>query len=113
MKLFQTVQNNLASLGYVRDHNGYRYYPFSGRHFRTTLLFSSGTFSILMFLIHIANSPGEYIDSFFTFTASFSIFICHMTTSFKMMEFFAFFDGCGKVYDESKFNFIEIFKETS
>lgn len=106
MKLFQTVQNHLELLGYIRNHGGYRYYPFSIRHLRATLIFISGMISIFIFVIRSADSPEEYMDSFYGLTVTFSVFASHMNTTFEMAKLFDFFDKCEKVCDRGKFNFI-------
>lgn len=112
MKLFQTAQKRLELLGYIRNHHGYRIYPFSRRHSRKALVFLVSVISVIIFGIHIADSPWEYMDSFFAFNVTFLIFVSHMATSFKMTKLFDFLDKCENLYDKRKFYSIEIFKFT-
>lgn len=112
MKLFQTVQNNLKLLGYIRNHDGYRYYPFSLRHLKTTAAFVFGLISIFVYAIYSTNSSREYMDSFYLLTVSFSILISFTTTTFKMTKLFNYIDNCEKLCNESKYDCVNLFEFT-
>lgn len=102
MKLFQTVQKNLALLGFIRHYYGYRYY-FNRHNLRTAIILVFNMISIFIFAIYSA-------DAFYILTVSFSIFVSHVSTIFKMKKLFDHFDKYDKVCDESKLYFIEIIK---
>lgn len=108
MKFFQTVQKVLELLGFIRNHGGYRYYPFSIRHFRATVLYLVTIMSIFIYTIHSADSAEaeEYLDSFYIFSVSSTIFISFAHNTFKMTKLFNFLDHCGEMCEKCKSNFV-------
>lgn len=110
MELFQTVQKKLALLGYRQIYDDHHYNPFSMRSLLAITIFCSGIISISIFTIHSADNPGDFLDSFYLLTVLFTIFVSYLTTLFKMAKIFDFFDICGKIFDESKFYCIQMFK---
>lgn len=108
MKFFEIVQKNLTVLGYMRSHDGYHYYPFSMRSLVAIEFFIGSIISFLIFALHSADSPGEFMDSFYLLAVSLTIFVSYMTTIFKMAKLFDFFDECEKIFDESKFYCVQI-----
>lgn len=102
MKVFQTVQNNLRLLGYVRNHYGCRYYPFGGRNLIATLLFSFGTISISTFAIHTAENPAEFLDAFYVVSVLLSILASHTINTINMAQLFEFIGNCEKICNERK-----------
>lgn len=107
MKIFQTVQNNLILLGYIRNHDGYRYYLFRRSHLVAIaiLMFTLSLTSLFTFATFLADSPAEYMDSFYIIAVVLSIFVSYLNTILNMSKFFDFIDNCEKVCNESKFRF--------
>lgn len=112
MKLFQAVQKDIKLLGFIRNHGGYRYYPLSIRHLVATAHFLIGIFMVFLFVVHFADSPEEYMDSFYILIMIFTTFTSFMTTILAMTRLFDFFDSYEKVSDMSKFNSI-LFKSSN
>lgn len=105
MKIFQTVQRNLIPLGYVRDHA--EYYKLRRPHLVAiaTCVFTGGAISIFIFVIHLADSPAEYMDSLYMSAVLLSIFVSYLTTIWNMTKLFGFIDNLQKFCNESKFYF--------
>lgn len=99
MKLFQTVQNYFRLVGYIRNHEGFRYYPFNLLLLGSNLAFIVRIASIFVFAIHFADTPREYMDSFYVLAVSSAIFITHLNTTLEINKLFAFID---KSFFESK-----------
>lgn len=112
MKIFQTVQNNLILLGYIRNHDGYRYYLFRRSHLVAIaiLMFTLSLTSLFTFATFLADSPAEYMDSFYIIAVVLSMFVSYLNTILNMSKFFDFIDNCEKVCNESKFRFSLNFK---
>lgn len=111
MELFQTVQTNLTLLGFIRNHGDCRNYSFNRRNVCATVIYIVGITSIFIFAVYSANSPEEYMDSFYLLAVLFTIFISFMTTNLKMTKLFNFFDSCEKIYNsKSKFYYIQMLK---
>lgn len=91
MKLFQTIRENLASLGFIGS-------PFNKQHARIQSRLFLSLISTYTFAIHVANSPEELMDSFYIITEASAIFISYSITIFKMEDLFDFIDGCEKLY---------------
>lgn len=99
MKLFQTIQNNFRVVGYIRNHNGHRFYAFNLLLLKANLAFIFGITSTFIFVIHPADNPREYMDAFYTLTVTLLIFVAHIYTTFGMTKFFDFFDHCEEVFE--------------
>lgn len=106
MKLFQTVQADLKFIGFIRNRDGYRYYPFSMRYFSVTFIYLLEIISMFTFAIRSADSAGDYLDSIYILCVSITLFTSFTNNIFKMKKIFDFFDNCEKVCEESKFYFM-------
>lgn len=102
MKLFNSIQNDLARFGFNRNHDNNRYYPFNNQHFKITLTFNLGIISILLFGIEVADSPKEYMDSFFVEIMTVSLFMSYTSMIIQTSKLFAFFDNCERFVNECK-----------
>lgn len=103
MKLFRTVQKNFTSLGFVRyKNNDYNHYPFNRQHVKAQIRFILSLISMFAFPVHVANSPKEYMDSFFLIIMQCAIFVSYTVTICKMNQLFDFIDGCVELCNESK-----------
>lgn len=112
MTVFQAIQNNLRLLGYIQNHDGYRYYIFRRSHFIaiSITVFAIGIISLFTFAVYLANSPAEYMDSFYSLAILFTMFVSYINTISNMPKLFRFIDDCEKVCDEGEFYFHCIFE---
>lgn len=102
MKLFNSIQNDLARFGFNRTFDNGRYYPFNNQHWKITLTFNLGIVSILLFGVEVADSPKEYMDSFFVEILTVAIYISYTTMIFQTPKLFGIFDSYEKFENECK-----------
>lgn len=103
MKQFETIKKNLVPLGFDQNHvDDYCHYPLKGRHSTVQSVLISLLIMLFVFAFHIADSPKEYMDSFYVITVIMAIFISYTTAIYKMNNLFNFIDDCEKLYDDSK-----------
>lgn len=58
---------------------------------------------MITFVVHSANTPGDYMDFLFLFTISFAVLVCYISTVFEMTKLFDFFDDCEKIFVKSTY----------
>lgn len=97
-KLFESARESLKLVGFIQNYGGYRYYPFSMQHLRATAIYSVVVVLTFIFVIHSADSPAEYMDSFYMLAVSFSIFVSHISMTFNVTKIFQLVDGCEKIF---------------
>lgn len=99
MKIFQIVQNDLASIGYRANesplNNDILSYGFKNISF---------TICGLVYLCRIAETPEEFMDSIFVITVGILVFISFVSTVQKMATIFIFIDETEKFINGSEFD---------
>lgn len=98
MKIFQTVQRDMALIGYKADEQ-----PFNIKQiehgFKSIFC---GTLE-LVYLIFVAETPKEYLVSIFMTSVGFLVFISFLNTVQKMPKIFYLIDEVEAIINESKF----------
>lgn len=102
MKIYNSIQNDLAQYGFIQNNDQERYYPFSKRHLMNCIIAIISMISVLLFGIEVAESPKEYMDSFFGEIMLISIFISYTTMIFQTPRLFGNFNNCEKFKRECK-----------
>lgn len=98
MKIFQTLQMHLAFIGYapnLRPFNKRQNWLFAKNFVCITLIYVQ--------LLHVANSPNEYMDSIFMTVVATLVSISHISTTFQMKTLFIYIDEIEKLFNASKF----------
>lgn len=100
MKIFQTVQKNLAILGISSMQSNQAFY---NRKYLLYLLLS-GSLIIMncVFLIYVAKSFKEYTDSIYITSVSIALFISLSFLIRRMRNLFEFIDNLEKIVDDSE-----------
>lgn len=78
---------------------------------RILILNFLGVFSLWIYLIHVPDSPQEYMESIFVVTASTGISLSYTSTIFIRKKLYLFFNGVNVFYSESKWNFDQLTRE--
>lgn len=89
---------HLALLGYGADLD-----PFNKRQKWIFVLVLLAMVPLYMYLLYVAESPGEYIHSIFVIAVRSLILISHISTIFKMETIFIFIDECEGTLNASEF----------
>lgn len=97
MKIFNTVQKHLASIGYRANQN-----PFNTQQLSIILMGIFATISQCIYLFFIAKTLKEFMDSILMTAANFLVFISNLSTIHKMATIFIFIDSIEKAINESK-----------
>lgn len=97
MKILQTTQKNMEFGGLIRDQSA-----FNNTQLRT--FFISAVFLTLQIVypLHVANTPRQYLDSIFMTAAGYLIFISFMSIALKTTEVFNFIDDLEQRINDSK-----------
>ena len=100
MKIFQTIENDMRYGGYIRDRGAFN-------TIQIWTIFRSILFVIMqiMYLIHVANAPAEYLDSIFMTAAGILIFISHLSVCLKTAVIFDLIDGLEEPINASEYPF--------
>lgn len=103
MKLFHTIQNSFASVGFIRNNKReFFHYPLNKKHLTVQATFILSLISLYTFAFHVANSLNEYMDSFYLMTTISAIFISYTILIYTMDDLFSFIDGCEQLCNDSK-----------
>lgn len=97
MKIFQTIQKNMRHSGFIRDQNAFN-------KTQTLVIFKSIVFLTLQFvyLLRVANTPRQYMDSIFMSTVGFLIVISHADIAIKTAKIFDLIDAFEQTINESE-----------
>lgn len=98
MKIFETVQKHLASIGYAVHQS-----PFNIQQLRIICMGIMTIFMQCVYLFCIANTTKEFMDSILMTTAGILVFISNLSTAHKTATIFIFIERISKVVNESKF----------
>lgn len=101
MKLFQSVQENFATLGITREQS-IRNNPFNARMLAAFSTYILMIASIAVFFFHDANTFWEYTNNIYNLSAIILIFISFVTVVFNMRKCFALIDSCAAVVAKSE-----------
>lgn len=91
MKIFQTVQKHLASIGYRANQN-----PFNLQQLTIIFMGILAIFSQCVYLFFIANTTKEFLDSILMTTIGILVFISNLSTVHKTATIFIFIDSVEK-----------------
>lgn len=108
IKTFQTVQKNVAVMGFIpnRQHNNHR--QLSSGQIVSVALCSISTILLFLHLICVANSIEEYMLSIFELTISFTISTAYINFIFKTDKLYKCIEHCEKELNISKWHFEEL-----
>lgn len=95
MKLFQNCQKNLEIMGYVPDQH-----PFNMKQIQVGLTMLLNIILNFIYLIHVANTPRQYMESCFYTITSILILISFISTVYKMDLIFIFIDKLQIIINE-------------
>lgn len=98
MKIFQTTQTNLALLGFERNLR-----PFNKRQRWILIEGFLAVTACYVYLLLVADSSKEFMDSIFTTGVSNLILISHISTVLKTETIFVFIDDVEDVINASEF----------
>ena len=103
MKIFQSVQKKLISLGFTRiQPHQQQPHPFDRQHGKTTLFSICTGIFLLMYISKIAHSPEEYMDTIYFLTALISVELSRANYICKTDGILILYDGLEKMINESK-----------
>lgn len=97
MKIFQTVQKHLASIGYRRNERSFNN-DISVQLLKSILYIMCQW----VYLLHIANTPKEYMDSIFMSAVGILVNISFLSTVLKMKTIFIFIDAAENAINTSE-----------
>lgn len=98
MKIFQTVQKQLASIGYRPNAR-----PFNSDIVRQCLKYSLLTTGQVVYLFNFANTPTEFINSVFVTAIGILVLSSFISTAWKMKTIFIFIEETEEVINGSEF----------
>lgn len=101
MKLFQTIQKNLTILKFDPNQPD-SFFALIFQHWSCFLKSFLSLTSLIVYLLHDANTVKEYMDSLFLTTAAILIFVSFTSTVFKTPEIYIFFNGAEKAANKSE-----------
>lgn len=101
MKLFQTVQKNMAAMGFFpnQQQNGRRKLTFG--QILSVFLYSINVISFCIYISCVANTIEEYIDSIFSSTVIVGIEIAFISIIFKNDKLFRTIENAEKEANDS------------
>lgn len=99
MRIFQTVQRYLASIGYVANGHPFNIHTV-GVIFQTILM----TICLFMYLIRDANTSKEVVDNNLLTSTVILFIVCRMSTAHKMKSIFILIDDFEQFVNASEFN---------
>lgn len=99
MKIFQRVQKNLASLGQRPNQSS-----FNKIQLWIFVKVFLTQFSLVTYIVRVANTTKEYTSSIFTITGFSFINIARVSTLFKNATIFDFIDITGTTLNGSELN---------
>lgn len=88
MKIYQTIQMNLALLGFKENLR-----PFNKRQKLCFVAFFISLATIYVYLLCVASKPKEYMDSIFVTAVGSFVCISYISSVFKMETLFIFING--------------------
>lgn len=95
MEIFETVKNNLASIGFVANQH-----PL---HAKQLVNVARGFLALILQCLYLAfeaNTDKEYMDSIFMTAVGIMIYSAHMSSIFKTASLFIFLDDLEHVVNE-------------
>lgn len=98
MQVLQEAQKSLESMGFSQLE------PFNHRNLNILSLTIPGFISLLMHLIHEANSTREYMESIFLFTVCAGIYISFASTILITKQLFWYIEDLNEFINESELN---------
>lgn len=110
MKILQTVQMNLETLGISSIQSAQAFY--NGKALLYLLLCGSLIIMNCVFLIDVAKSFEEYTDSIYIASVSVAVFFSLLFLISRMASLFELIDNLEKIVDESEYQYTP-FKITS
>lgn len=101
MKLYYTIQQNFASVGFVQDHNGdHCHYALSRKHLAVQSILLLCIISMCAFAIHVADTLNEYVDTFYLMTVTSAIFTSYTATIFQTKNLLDFISTSQKLIND-------------
>lgn len=101
MKVYQTVQKNLSLMGYSPDKR-----PFNKKQIKIGVEMALCIGLHIMYLVHVASTPREYMEAIFQTSVVILIFISFISTVLKMDIIFIFIDKIEILVNDSKLSSI-------
>lgn len=98
MKTFQTMQRNLALIGFERNLR-----PFNERHKWCVIVGSTSNVILITYLLNVANSPKEYMDSIFVVCVAILMIISQISLILKTEIIFILIDEIEEIIGASEF----------
>lgn len=102
MKIFQTLEKNMAVIGFTPTQHPNNNRQLNSRQIISVAVDSISTISFLMYTIFEANSIEEYIVSNIMLTAGFTFTTSYINTIFQNDKIFDTIEMCEKELNLSK-----------
>lgn len=97
MKIFQTFEKNIKAGGFARDEGA-----FSSVQMQTIFKVIVSLILQSVYLLRVANTPRQYLDSIFMTIAGFLIAISYINFVFKTTELLNYIDDLEQTINESE-----------
>lgn len=102
MKYFQTLQNNMAKIGLIRNNQQNRGQYWDFRRIICTTIYTVDAMTMVAYVVYEADNLEQYMESIFSLISVAGVEVAYISFFFKNDKILNLFELVSKEYTKSK-----------